>query len=109
MWWPSGRRATPWVLETRFYEPDIVPQEDLEEIPKFEVGGRELGLAQQVIDAMVEPFQPERYRDEFSAKVEELARRKAEGKKVVLAEATGTPPAVSDLMTALQRSGSSYR
>jgi DNA end-binding protein Ku len=92
------------VLETLFYEPDVVRQEDLEQIPKSEVGDRERRLAQQVIDAMVEPFKPERYRDEFSAKVEDLARRKVEGKKVVLVEETGKQPAVADLMTALQRS-----
>jgi DNA end-binding protein Ku len=52
-----------------------VPGEDLEELGVKE---REIELAEQLVDAMVEAWEPEKYRDEHRRQVLELVQRKVE-------------------------------
>ncbi len=80
-----------------------VPTESLEE---FSVSDREVQLAEQLIDAMTEPWDPTKYRDDYTDEVMDLIERKAESPETVLAapppeEETGQ---VVDIMELLRRS-----
>jgi DNA end-binding protein Ku len=98
---PSGNAL---VLETLAFEAEVVHQEELEGLPAEEPNGRELEMARQVVDSMAGPFDPGQYRDEFTAKVDDLARKKAEGEEPVPSREAEEPPKVVDLMEALQKS-----
>jgi DNA end-binding protein Ku len=65
--------------------------------------GREVELAQQLIDSLHEPFQPEKLHDEYREAVLAAIRRKAKGEEI---KAPEEPPAEppDDLMAALQAS-----
>ncbi len=52
-----------------------IPTEDLEALG---VKDRELALAEQLVAAMVEPWQPDQYRDEYRDEVLDLVRQKVE-------------------------------
>jgi len=66
---------------------------------------RELDTAQRLLKAMTEPFQPERYRDEYRERVLELIESRA-GSARLAPEEEGPPLAtgLEDLMAALERS-----
>jgi DNA end-binding protein Ku len=83
-----------------------VPGADLEELG---VKDREVALAEQLIEAMVEPWQPEKYRDEYRDEVLELVQRKVEsGKEHETFEVAAVAPEagaeVVDIMSLLKAS-----
>lgn len=93
------------VLQTLYFADEIVRQEDMEGVPAAgRVEERQLRLAHQLVESLADEFRPERYHDEFRAKVEEAARKKAAGEEVVPAGAPEQPSNLVDLMDALQRS-----
>src|SRR6478736_9497838 len=65
--------------------------------------GRELDLAQNLIEQMTVDWDPTQYRDEYRDRVEELVRAKAEGAEIAVTEEQPKAP-VLDLMEALRRS-----
>ena len=73
------------------------------ELGKPQVQEAELSMAKTLINAMVQPFQPEQYHDEYKAKLWEIINKKIQGKEI-------TPPAeniqvnVIDIMEALKQS-----
>jgi DNA end-binding protein Ku len=94
------------MLSTMLWADEVVPASSVEELPSSPARpqARELAMAQQLIESLVGDFRPEKYKDDYRARVLEVLARKAEGEGVVApAEA---PPAgeVIDLMTALKRS-----
>lgn len=64
----------------------------------------EVAMAGQLIDALVGPFEPERFRDEYREQVLDLIERKAAGEPISVAEPESEPEPVPDLMAALQAS-----
>lgn len=78
---------------------DTLPQAPSNEV--FE--GRELDLAQNLIQQMTVPWRPEQYEDTYRDKVDELVRAKAEGAELTAAPEEPKAP-VLDLMEALRRS-----
>ncbi|HYZ03328.1 MAG TPA: Ku protein [Candidatus Binatia bacterium] len=98
---PSGDAL---VLQTLVFEAEVVHQENLEGLPSERPDRRELQMARQLVDGMVGAFDPGQYRDQFTAKVEDLARKKARGQEPVPSEQAGEPARVVDLMDALERS-----
>lgn len=100
---PAGEALA---LSTLYFADEVVEQADLDGLPreqtKFEK--RELAMAQQLIDALSAPFEPEKYHDEYRARVLELIERKAEGEPVVIKPETAPAAKVIDLMAALEAS-----
>lgn len=96
------------VLSTMVYADEIVPVsaiDDFEVLEGVEVSDQEVAMARQLIESLVEPFEPERYEDEYRAKVLELIGRKAAGEVLEPAAPAGEPAAaVVDLMAALEAS-----
>ncbi|MHB8780861.1 MAG: non-homologous end joining protein Ku [Candidatus Geothermincolia bacterium] len=92
------------LLDTMHTADEVTDAGELEELPEqVKVDKREMDMALQIIDQMTVAFEPTKYRDEYRAAVQELVRRKAEGKEIVAA-----PPVeeakVIDLMSALEQS-----
>ena len=63
----------------------------------------ELTMAKTLINAMVQPFQPEQYHDEYKAKLWAIINKKIQGKEIT-APAENIQVNVIDIMEALQQS-----
>jgi DNA end-binding protein Ku len=99
---PAGEALA---METLYFPDEVVSKDDLEIPAKAqEFDKREMAMAQQLIGALSEPFEPSKYRDEYREQLLDLIERKAAGETV---EAPPTPkaaPRVVDLMAALEAS-----
>ncbi|MEX2670571.1 MAG: Ku protein [Phycisphaeraceae bacterium] len=93
------------MLQTMRYADEVVTEQELDNVPgPMPLDPRELDVAQRLIDALVTDFEPERYRDEYRERVEELVKAKAEGGTISVSAAEEPAPRVINLMDALQRS-----
>lgn len=85
----------------------LMYQDDIRDMPKNfdrpDVAGAELKMAEQLIESMDKPFDPEQYKDEFQEKLQDLVDQKISGKTVKKAKAEN-PGKVIDLMEALKAS-----
>lgn len=68
------------------------------------VSPKELELAEKLIHSLSAPFQPEKYRDTYREKIEEIIARKVAGQPVEAEEKPLRQAAVVDITEALQRS-----
>ena len=93
-------------METLVYADEVVDAATIEEAgdADVEVAERELAVARQLIEMLSGPFEPERYRDDYREAVLAMIERKLSGEEVSVAPAAAPPPAVPDLMAALQAS-----
>ena len=89
------------LVETLFFA------EEVKEVPKElghpQVQEAELTMAKTLINAMVQPFQPEQYHDEYKAKLWEIINKKIQGKEI-MAPAENIQVNVIDIMEALKQS-----
>lgn len=89
-------------LHTMFYSNEIRAAAETGE-DKFEIREQERALANQLIESLAGPFQPEKYHDTYQEALRTLIDAKAKGQDVV-----AIPPAVQappvDLMAALKAS-----
>jgi DNA end-binding protein Ku len=90
------------LLETLHY-PDEIRERELD-MAGVSVNARELAVASSLVDALAEPFKPDKYHDHYREALMELIKSKAEGREVVVPESTGAAPQVTDLMSALRAS-----
>jgi DNA end-binding protein Ku len=101
---PAGRALA---MSTLYYPDEVVQQEELDGLPaeNVEASEREMAMAQQLIDALSNPFEPEKYHDEYRDQLMELIDRKADGAEVVeMPERPAATANVTDLMAALEAS-----
>lgn len=92
-------------MSTLYYADEVVDQDSLDGLPEdVTFDKKELAMAQQLIGALSEKFDPAAFHDEYRAKVEELIERKAAGEEVVLQPRAEAAPRVVDLMAALEAS-----
>jgi DNA end-binding protein Ku len=99
-------------LSTMYFADEIVSQSELEGLPESEAepADRELTVALQLVESLSNNFEPEKYKDEYRAKVLELIEDKAEGQTVVVEKAPENPKGkVIDLMAALEASLSAIK
>lgn len=93
------------VMETMFYPDEIRSAQRLAGINETpELSEREVTMATQLVANLTEPFNPEKYRDEYRQALLEVIEKKIQGEAV---EPTAPPPAagnVIDLMEALEAS-----
>jgi DNA end-binding protein Ku len=89
------------VLETLFYPNEIRVQKE-SDLPEVDVSKRELDMAYTLIDLLHEPFDPEKFTDEYREALMKLIDAKLEGQELEVA--TPQPAKVTDLMTALKAS-----
>lgn len=94
------------VLETMHW-PDEIREPELDELSKkIDVRDSEVKMARQLIQQLSDDFKPEEFKDEYRARLEELAERKIEGEEVTIAAPPEEPERaeVVDLMDALKAS-----
>jgi DNA end-binding protein Ku len=93
------------VLETMHYPDEIRRQSELGAVaPKVAVAPKELGLARQLIDALTDKWNHDRFKDTYRDRVEALIAKKAKGQKIEIEEAPEEGGEVVDLMEALKAS-----
>jgi DNA end-binding protein Ku len=79
--------------------------EELEAVEEVQINPRELEIAQQLIDSLAGPFDPESYRDTYRDEVLALVERKAQGEQIaVQPQAEEDEQPLPDLMSALKAS-----
>jgi DNA end-binding protein Ku len=69
----------------------------------IEIRPKEVQLAKQLIENLSEPFEPDRFHDEYVSKLEEMIEAKIKGRKLTVVTPKARPKVV-DLMDALQKS-----
>jgi DNA end-binding protein Ku len=89
-------------LHTMFYSNEI---RNADAIPtnKVEIKEQEKKLAEQLIQSLAAPFQPEKYRDEYQENVKGMIAAKLKGQEVAEAPQPHMAPVI-DLMEALKKS-----
>lgn len=98
------------LLETMYFEAEIVDPAEVPGVPKgktAQVDRKQIEVAHQLIDSMTIDWQPERYKDEYTAKVKKVIEQKIEGGEVVESPAAAAGEGggqVVDLLEALKRS-----
>src|SRR3954447_10800054 len=90
------------LLETLHY-PDEIRERELD-MGGVSVNARELAVASSLVDALAEPFKPDKYHDHYREALMELIKSKTEGREVVVPEGAAPAPQVTDLMSALRAS-----
>jgi DNA end-binding protein Ku len=96
---PGAKTMT---LHTMFYSNEIRAAEVVP-IDKIEVKDQEKKLAEQLIESLAVPFQPDKYRDEYSDNVRAMIAAKLKGQQVAEAPQPHLAPVI-DLMEALKKS-----
>jgi DNA end-binding protein Ku len=93
-------------LETLHFADEVRdPAKELENLPgKAAPKGKELDMATQLVESMSGPWKPEKYRDTYREKVDELIADKQRGRQTVVEAEPPDPTEMSDLLAALERS-----
>jgi DNA end-binding protein Ku len=93
------------VLQTLYYHDEIRDAREIDRGPAAKPRDTEQKLAVRLIEELAESaFRPEKYKDEYRARVLEVVKRKAKGKVVELPAPRAPKGKVIDLMEALQQS-----
>jgi DNA end-binding protein Ku len=91
------------LLHTMFYEDEVRKDQEFRADPSV-VTPREMELARSFIETLAAPFEPEKYKDAYRERLQELINAKIEGREVAHAEAAKTTPPVIDIVEALKQS-----
>jgi DNA end-binding protein Ku len=93
-------------LETMLFSDELVPPDDLDELPEEDVRAteREVEMAKQLIESLSTDFDPSKYHDEYRERVLEMIERKAQGEEITIEPVSDEPAKVPDLMAALEAS-----
>jgi DNA end-binding protein Ku len=78
--------------------------DELESVEEAEASGRELKMAEQLIDSLSAAWDPAEFRDEYRDRVIDLIERKAAGEEIAVQPQAEEPAAAPDLMAALEAS-----
>jgi DNA end-binding protein Ku len=99
------------VVETLFFADEVRDAKNmLDNLPgKTSFRQGELAMAKQLIEAMDEPWKPERYRDTYTDRVNELIEAKRRGNEIQVAEEAAQTTNIVDLLEALRQSVDSAR
>jgi DNA end-binding protein Ku len=89
-------------LHTMFYSNEIRAAESVP-TDKVEVKDQEKKLAQQLIESLAAPFDPQKYRDEYQENLRAMISAKLQGKQVTEVAQPHLAPVI-DLMEALKKS-----
>jgi DNA end-binding protein Ku len=95
------------LLETMIFVDEVLPADRLDEMPdeSVETNDRERAIAEQLIESLAGPFEPEKYHDTYREEVLALIERKAAGEEISIQPAPEERPTeAADLMSALQAS-----
>ncbi|MGH2720262.1 MAG: Ku protein [Actinomycetota bacterium] len=95
-------------MSTMVYPDEVIDPATVDEIPsadEVEVNDKEIAIAEQLIDSLAGPFDPDKYRDTYRDDVLDLIERKAQGEEIAVQPTADEQAApVPDLMSALKAS-----
>jgi len=91
------------VLHTMYYADEIREVEGFGE-DKAELKAGELKVANQLIEALADKFEPETFHDTYEENLKAMIKARLEGREVTAVEKPGKPAPVADLMDALKQS-----
>ena len=89
------------------YPDEVVNPSNIDEFDGIEgvdVTAKELAMAEQLVESLAAPFEPEKYHDEYREQVLDLIGKKAAGEELVVPEPAASAPKVVDLLAALEAS-----
>ena len=89
------------LIETLFFAEEV--KEAPKEVTHPTIQEVELTMAKTLVNAMVQPFEPEQYKDEYKAKLWDIINQKIQGKEIT-APAENIQVNVIDIMEALKQS-----
>jgi DNA end-binding protein Ku len=95
------------LLETMVFADEVLPADRLDEMPDESVKttDKELAIAQQLIESLAAPFEPDKYHDTYRQELLDLIERKAAGEEISVQPLPEQPRLqAADLMSALQAS-----
>jgi DNA end-binding protein Ku len=95
------------LLETMYFPAEIVKADDIPGAGKANVDKKQAEMAKQLIASMTSKWNPEKYKDEYAAKVKHVIEQKIEGGEVVESLAPAEDEGggkVVNLLEALRRS-----
>lgn len=91
-------------LHTLRFADEVVPGDKLDvDLPSKKPAGKEVKIAQRLVETLHEPFKPQRHRDEYRAAVLKMIDRKAKGEQIAPPDEPEPEPS-DDLMAALEAS-----
>jgi DNA end-binding protein Ku len=91
-------------LETLFLAEDVYSQAEIDEaVSDADVKDAELGLARQIIDSLVDDFEPQELTSDYRRDLRELLEAKLAGQEITRPEPAPETPVI-DLMDALKKS-----
>jgi DNA end-binding protein Ku len=91
------------VLHTMYYADEIREVEGFGD-GKAELKAGELKVANQLIEALADKFEPEKFHDTYEENLKAMIKARLEGREVTAVEKPGKPAPVVDLMDALKQS-----
>jgi len=91
------------MLHTLYYREELHELAEYGKTSEVEVKPKEIELAERLVENLAAPFEPEKFKDEYQAKVLEMIEAKRNGNDVRAAPAPRLAPVI-DLMDALQKS-----
>jgi DNA end-binding protein Ku len=106
---PTGEVLT---LTTMLWGDEVLSPERLDELEsaaESEPSDRELKMAEQLIQSLSGPFEPDKFHDEYRERVLDLVERKAAGEEIAVQPQAEEPAAAPDLMAALEASLAAVR
>jgi DNA end-binding protein Ku len=92
------------VLSTMQFADEIREPSELGLPIRTSTSKREVEMAEQLIEAMTEKFEPKKFKDEYRERVLELIRRKSEGETIEVPESEEAAPKTTNLIEALRAS-----
>ncbi|MBX4210888.1 Ku protein [Candidatus Parcubacteria bacterium] len=92
------------VLNKLRFESELRKPEGLKLPEKDDVKDKEVELALKLIDQLSGPFDPKKYKDEYTSDLKEVIEEKAHGKRVHVKGTEPVPTRVVDLMSVLRES-----
>jgi DNA end-binding protein Ku len=97
----SGKKGL--IAHTMFFSTEVRGDEEFQ-ADVSNVNKKELDLAQTLIHSLAGPFEPEKYRDTYREKLEEILAKKVEGKPLPVTRTPAASSTVVDITEALQKS-----
>jgi DNA end-binding protein Ku len=91
------------LLHTMYFANEIQRLPQYGVLEPISVKPQELKLTEQLIEALMEPFKPKQYHDEFQERLKQLIEAKQHGKSIDVESAPKRAPVI-DMMAALKKS-----
>jgi DNA end-binding protein Ku len=90
-------------LHTMYFADEIRKTSDYGKADHIELKPQEVKLARQLVESLSAPFEPQKYHDEYEARLKDLVATKQKGKQTTVAPQPTLAPVV-DMMEALKKS-----